>query len=1020
MNQMNTPEAILTKVSEFTRSGDEEHASRIIYEFLNSSKKKTWSSPMESLILLFIELCIKLNKIKYLKEGLSFYRSLTQVSNIGSFILVLTKTKEFVEEKFTKALKKFQGINIDLADLDEEDTYLFFEEASESKEKEYLVLSQKFIWDTYKILLDITKTNSKLFSLYAQILKASFIFCRENKRTVEFKRLCDSVRNYLHTLIKSEKRQNFLNKVQISHLDVLKILIQMRLNQIETATELEQWLESFKTAEDIVYLIEKYEKHALEQDKSKKGTGERTKKSKKLNPLLKLEFYSNIEKLFWISNYPLYHSFANLLIRNIGLKSKALLLDKKDQMRKFNLGTIDDRIILSSLATPLKNAYTNYIKIGEDMFEEENGVEVETCKRMMAILKLSYTPSRNALINAIENLHIDQSCCEEIRLLYHLFQKEQNPIILCKKAVELLGKIKDNPLYQRYSEKIIQNIVIKALMLFSSMYDSISIKRLTSLLTPLGIDEIQLGDIICETSRIGLVKSQTDRVKQLIMFKIPSNIKESLQVNLSNFLEKLKPVFNEVNQKVNAMKYNKIRTWIYQEIRKKNNESLHTTEQTLREIKEKTQTLKKYLSDKNAVQGELREKSQNEKEEQRILQIEKEKLEKDELKNAQKKKEYDIQVKKYVIDNLRRYTNAIIVDGKRIKLDDLLKDLNKVTEEEIIKSLENQEKESKTKKEKKLILVTKTADYLIREFRTRDNKVFKEYLEKKEKEFNDNSLKESKEYYDEKIGIKAALTKFKKYKDDYFANLTRVNKEKYEQEMIEFKTKLEEQVAADLYNELNVGFKKYYEEFKKKESEDESKKRSTGTWQRKNENKPFERSKNFEDNRPPGEIVFRRAANVAVATEKEKPLTFIKGSKLADNKETINLDSNKDKSTIKGEITFNRSGKAEQIPEKIGKPLTFNRAGKVEQIPEKTDKPLTFNRAGKTETLKDIETKKIEKETPKGGNVTTAKDKDRDKGSFARGTKVAIAKDKEKESEKKPGSFVRASNFQPKNKQYFN
>ena len=36
----------------------------------------------------------------------------------------------------------------------------------------------------------------------------------------------------------------------------------MRLNQIDTATELEQWLEAFKTAEDIVYLIDKYEKNS--------------------------------------------------------------------------------------------------------------------------------------------------------------------------------------------------------------------------------------------------------------------------------------------------------------------------------------------------------------------------------------------------------------------------------------------------------------------------------------------------------------------------------------------------------------------------------------------------------------------------------------------------------------------------------------------------------------------------------------------------------------------------------------
>ena len=328
---MNTPEAILAKVNDFIKTNDKENALIVINDFLNNNKKKTWSSSMETLIKKFIELSVSQNKLKYLKEALNFYRSLSQVTNIDSFSAILSKTKELVEEKFLKALKTFQGVQVEINDLDEdEEEDVLFGYGGEGKEKEELVISQKFIWETYKILLDITKTNSKLFSLYAQILKAAFTFCRENKRTVEFKRLCDSVRNYLQTLIRSEKRQNFLNKVQISHLDVLRLLIQLRLNQIDTATELEQWLESFKTAEDIVYLIDKYEKHSdPKNSKNKKGA--------KLNPVLKLEFYSNIEKLFWRSNYPLYHAYAIVMVRDIGNKAIIGFGDKaKEKLEKFN------------------------------------------------------------------------------------------------------------------------------------------------------------------------------------------------------------------------------------------------------------------------------------------------------------------------------------------------------------------------------------------------------------------------------------------------------------------------------------------------------------------------------------------------------------------------------------------------------------------------------------------------------------------------------------------------------------
>ena len=44
----------------------------------------------------------------------------------------------------------------------------------------------------------------------------------------------------------------------------------MRLNQINTATHLEQWLLAFKTTEDIVYLIDEYEKIPVPQKEDNK------------------------------------------------------------------------------------------------------------------------------------------------------------------------------------------------------------------------------------------------------------------------------------------------------------------------------------------------------------------------------------------------------------------------------------------------------------------------------------------------------------------------------------------------------------------------------------------------------------------------------------------------------------------------------------------------------------------------------------------------------------------------------
>lgn len=956
MNQMNTPEAILAKVNDFIKNNDNENALIVINDFLNNNKKKMWSSSMETLIKKFIELSVSQNKLKYLKEALNFYKGLSQGVNIDSFSAVLSKTKELVEEKFLKALKSFQGVQIEINDLDEDNQDdLIFGYSNEGKEKEDLIISQKFIWETYKILLDITKTNSKLFSLYSQILKAAFTFCRENKRTVEFKRLCDSVRNYLQTLIKSEKKQNFLNKVQISHLDVLKILIQMRLNQIDTATELEQWLEAFKTAEDIVYLIDKYEKNS---DSSKGGKG---KKGAKLNPLYKLEFYSNIEKLFWISNYPLYHAYAVVMVRDIGNKATIGFGDKaKEKLEKFKLETVNEKIVLAALCTSFKNMYTNYLKIGEDIYENQTDIETETCKRMMNILKLNHVPSRNNLLNYVINNQIVSKCGEDVQKLFYIFENEKNAINMVKKGSHLIKKLESNDkdnFYKKYILRLKENLLTKSLFLLSKTHNTISFERINKLFSQLDIDEIAIEDMICEISRSGLVKCKIDHAEKIIYFVTLDSKTENFNKTITSVLLNFKKICENINKKTNAQKLDKIREQIFKAIINQRNDGLKNTEVTLKEIKEKTEELKKYLSKKNSVKFELKEKNINEKEQQKLIQKEKERLEKEELKDAMKKKEYEIQVKKFVIELLRRYTNSIQVDKKRIKLDDLLKDLNKITEEEIIKALEQQETDFKMKKEKKLKQVTTNMDYLLREFRKNDIKIYREKIQKEENDFNALIQEQSKKYYEEKIGIKENLKKFKEFKDNYFETIKKQKHEKYQKEMEQFKEKLDKQVHDDILNEMKALFKVYIDDFNKKEEEAESTKQNSSSWQRGREYRNAERGQYYQENKKFDKggytnVEFNRGGNFkkeetptfqrGAKAEPPKNVEFNRGGKFEDTKD-VSFQRGAKAETSKKDITFERGAKAEQ-----NKNITFERGAKAETA----KKEITFERGAKAEVPK--------------------------------------------------------------------
>ena len=74
---------------------------------------------------------------------------------------------------------------------------------------------------------------------------------------------------------------------------------------------------------------------------------------------------------------------------------------EKEKFNSFNLGKINEKIVLAFLATPIKNAYTNFTKIGEELYEENNDTEIKTCQKMMKILKVNHIPSRKYLFGYI-------------------------------------------------------------------------------------------------------------------------------------------------------------------------------------------------------------------------------------------------------------------------------------------------------------------------------------------------------------------------------------------------------------------------------------------------------------------------------------------------------------------------------------------------------------------------------------------------------------------------------------------
>ena len=1003
MSHLTSIEDLSSKITEL-EGIDDEKALTLVNDFMKNSKKKTWSKSMDELMKKYIDIIIDQNHIKYFKEALIFCRSLTQANYIEQFEGIVKKAKELLYEKYKSSSEKYKDFKISHRSLIEEEKEsefadAYFSDSPNAVEEELFLSEQKFIWEAYKTLLDLTKTNAKLFGLYAQILKDCFSFCGENQRNHEFKALCDSVRNHLYTLKKNENKPNFVNKIQISEPSILKILIQTSLNQIETANKLEEWEESFKTSEKIISFIEEYEKIPVKTQ----NVNSNTKKLLKIPPFFEIELYNYIQKLLWVANYPLYHSYALMNIKDIYENNKSKLENmnekEKEKLNQFNLGKINEKIILAFLATPIKNPYTNFIKIGDELFEENNDTEMKTCQKMMKILKVNHIPSRKYIFGYLLNNKIINNCCKNIKELLEIFEYEKNPIILAKKAIKCINKIneKENENeYSPYLKKIQENLITKTLMLMPQIYKNISLSRIINLFKDLKIEDYEINDIISESSRNNLFKCKIDTKNDLVIFVTNESSQERFNSLIEDFLKNSKIAIKDIIKHKNINKINILKDKIYEEIRNNNTKSLETTNNLLEETKKQNKKLKSYIKERDKLKAELKERTAETKEAKKRLLLEREQLEREELRDLQKKKEYETEIKKRAIDLLRKYTNSIVLkEGKRIKLDDLLKDLNKVTEEEIIKHLTDQENESVLKKEKELKKEAKKKDYILREFRKRDFDKYTEESKKQWEESNKRHETEDKEFYDKNISIQDEVIKYKPFKDEFCHEIEEKNQKQYEKEVQEYNKYLEKRVSEDIFNALDAYFDEYFDEFTKKEMKENEQKKAHEIWvpskfpdksQDSKNKKEIGRGTNYVEvktEKKPTTTGFQRSAraaeNLEVEKERKKNEGFQRGAKFKENQEE-EKKKKQEKKDEKKDGGWNRGGKAEPKKEEKKdekKDGGWNRGGKAEsKKEEKKDekKDGGWNRGGKAESKK--EEKKDEKKDSgwnRGGKAESKK-----------------------------------------------
>ncbi|KAF4250162.1 hypothetical protein CNMCM8812_007644 [Aspergillus fumigatus] len=465
------PENVLKRAQELIAVGQAPAALNVLHEHVTS--KRTRSSPIASLepvMLLFVELCVDLRKGKAAKDGLYQYKNIAQNTNVGTIEVVLKKFIELAEKKVTEAQAKADEIqsslesaapssNVeDLEAIETPETILLAtvsgEQSRDRTDRAVVTPWLKFLWETYRTVLEILKNNARLEVMYQTTALQAFQFCLKYTRKTEFRRLCELLRNHVQNAAKYSAQMHAIN---LSDPDTLQRHLDTRFQQLNVAVELELWQEAFRSIEDIHTLL---------------SLSKRPAKN-----VMMANYYEKLARIFLVSENYLFHAAAWNRYYNLLRQSAAALAagqgTKKENpsVTEADMTKAASFVLLSALSIPvISTSRSRGALVDVDEARKNKNA------RLTNLLGMAQPPSRAVLFRDALNKGLLKRARPEIRDLYNILEVDFHPLSICKKITPILKQIGADPEMEKYVLPLQQVILTRLFQQLSQVYESVELK----------------------------------------------------------------------------------------------------------------------------------------------------------------------------------------------------------------------------------------------------------------------------------------------------------------------------------------------------------------------------------------------------------------------------------------------------------------------------------------------------------------------------------------------------------------
>ena len=312
----------------------------------------------------------------------------------------------------------------------------------------------KFLWETYRTVLEILKNNARLEVMYQTTALQAFQFCLKYARKTEFRRLCELLRNHVQNAAKYSSQMHAIN---LSEPDTLQRHLDTRFQQLNVAVELELWQEAFRSVEDIHLLL---------------NLSKRPAKN-----IMMANYYEKLTRIFLVSDNFLFHAAAWSRYYNLLRQSANAVASgqspKKDNpiVSEADMTKAASFVVLSALAIPVISTSRSrgaLIDVDEARKNKNN--------RLTNLLSMPTAPTRAVLFKDALSKGLLQRVRPEIRALYNILEVDFHPLSICKKISPILSQIGADPEMEKYVQPLQQVILTRLFQQLSQVYESVELK----------------------------------------------------------------------------------------------------------------------------------------------------------------------------------------------------------------------------------------------------------------------------------------------------------------------------------------------------------------------------------------------------------------------------------------------------------------------------------------------------------------------------------------------------------------